>query len=233
MWSSSSTKEGCPNATYLGRYVVLLRGGLTGRRLLTHELGHNLGLAHSNVLLCERADETWLAPMIGDGSSCASFAQGDVLDTMGLSVNGSAGQYNAVQQQQLGWLGGGRLKVAPTGRTTYTLQPLETVGTGLQAIKATAKGGREYWLEFRQAKGADSYLSMPVLKPVTTGVTVHTPAGTTPGYRGSWLLDMSADKGGFSPIRSGKRWTDPTGKLTVEVGSLSSSGVKVRVTVRS
>ena len=49
-------------------------------RVLAHELGHNLGLAHAGGLLCSSAEAP--APM-GDSCSAASFEYQDPFDAMG------------------------------------------------------------------------------------------------------------------------------------------------------
>jgi hypothetical protein len=103
--------------------------------VLTHELGHNLGLDHANSLICA-ADKR----RITQGGRCSGQEYGDVWDSMGISTR----PYSVGVLKRLGWAG--RTATA-TGSGTWTLRDAEDSGKGLQGLRVKVSGKASYWLE--------------------------------------------------------------------------------------
>lgn len=124
----------------------------------THEMGHNLGLNHSQLLQCNQNG----VPTSTTGH-CTTIEYGDPYDVMaGIYAPGS---FSAMRLQQLHWLDG---KVAHVKyQKTVRLAPLETAG-GTKAIAVKGKGKRTYWIEYRTLNGVDA-----ALDPAQTGVLIH------------------------------------------------------------
>jgi hypothetical protein len=201
-------------------------------KVLSHELGHNFGLYHSHALDCATAVL---------GTSCTVLEYGERMDTMG---NVAAGHLNAFQKKWLGWLDYGTSPAITTVQANgvYTLEPLETAGTGpksLAILKSTdATTGQQTWyyVEYRQAFGFDSFLATNT--NVLNGVMVHT--GSPPNGDSSYLLDMTP----ASASQNWSDWSDPTlvvgrsfedleAAVTIAPVSVSSTGAAVSVSFAS
>ena len=76
--------------------VTWIREKTTYRDVLTHELGHNLGLDHANSLICRWASS---ASPRAPGASAQEY--GDLWDAMGISSR----PYSVAVLQRLGWAG--------------------------------------------------------------------------------------------------------------------------------
>src|SRR5262249_22970697 len=160
-----------------------------------HELGHNLGLYHSNSISCR--------PLVL-GPNCTTQEYGDTTDTMG----GGGGHYNAFQKQRLGWLG---FEASPPitrvqNSGAYTIDAYETPGIAPKALKiprGSAADQAFFFVELRTNSGFDTSLSR-------TGVFVH--LGSDANANSSYLLDMTPDTYSNEQDQSldvGKSFTDP------------------------
>ncbi len=174
-WSGMGTVGGNPSESWInGKFELDTIG---------HELGHNFGLQHSHALEC---GATTL------GTDCVSYEYGDHLDIMGNYV---AGHLNAFQKAQLGWLGYGSSPTITTVETSgeYSLAPYELGNNGPKALKVLkntdpATGVQTwYYLEYRQALGADAFLAGNT--NILNGIVFHT--GTDSDPRSSYQLDMT------------------------------------------
>ena len=153
----------CPAGTdeaELGGNGVVLRGQLVN---LVHELGHNLGLGHADLLRC--ADDAGRPVPLSP--RCTEQEYGDAYNAMGVLEN----QFAAPHKARLGWLDG---QVADVDRSgTHVLAPYERPGTGTAAVRVQT-GLRTYWLEARRPVGVDRGLPAGV----TAGALLHVDDGS-------------------------------------------------------
>jgi hypothetical protein len=219
-WSGSGSVGGSPSEAWInGRFTLDTIG---------HELGHNFGLHHSRALECGNSTL---------GEDCISYEYGDHLDIMG---NFRAGHLNAFQKAQLGWLGFDSSPPITTADTagTYSLEPFETAGIGPKALKVF-KGldpttGTESWfyLEYRQALGADAFLAGNY--NILNGVVVH--SGTDSDPRSSYQLDMTpaSNSNGYddwedAALERGQSFSDAESGSNISTVSSDAGGVTVEV----
>ena len=186
-------------------------------RVLSHEMGHNLGLYHSHSLDC------------GDvvlGGNCTLSDYGDTFDTMGASPN----HYNAFQKERLGWLNAGSSPgiTTVTNTGTYTIDPMETLG-GVKALKILQDGPSNtyYYVEFRQPIGFDA--AVAAYPNVVNGVLLHT--GSPWNGDSSLLLDMTPNTSSwYDPaLAAGTSYVDGATGITIAAVSANSTNASVMV----
>jgi MG2 domain-containing protein/alpha-galactosidase-like protein/gametolysin peptidase M11 len=196
--------------------------------VVSHELGHNLGLSHSHALDCGSA-------VIG--SSCTAIEYGDELDIMGDGPS----HFNAYQKERLGWLNYGTSPPITTVQAngTYALDPYETTGTNPKALKIlkstdpTTGAQTYYYVEYRQALGVNgvSYY-YPNASNVLNGVLVHT--GTSADANSSELLDLHPPET-FPWVQPGldvgETFFDPAAGVGLAIESATGTGALVAVTL--
>ncbi len=200
----------------------------TIREIITHELGHGLGLPHANFLDC---GSTIIANPI---SSCSSIEYGDYYDTMG-SIEG---HFNAVYKEQLGWLAPSNVsRVMTTGTNTYSLAPLELASSQLQALKLPQSISMDtsstlrtwYVLDYRRLIGFDAVFSYLAPFGIFDGPFLHL------GFEdGLPSLVLDATPGDFSTITvlpMGAPYADPIANLTITPTAQDNNGLTVQVTL--
>ena len=138
--------------------VIMPRPSAFTNNVVTHELGHVLGLLHANSLKCSngRAD----VALAGNGNwadgACTSREYGDTSDLMGYA------QYNLPTINSYFWDSGafGRgdeiLNAGTPGQAkTYTLRPWAGSASN-RAVKFRDSSGETYYLELRLPVGYDA-----------------------------------------------------------------------------
>ena len=191
------------------------------RGVIAHELGHNLGLGHANVLHCQ--DSTGAPKVLSN--TCTENEYADPYEVMGLSGR----QLSAVARQLIGVLASGQQRVVTTNQT-LTLESASVVGSGIKSIEIPRPGTQDSWfVEMRSASGYDSFSSS---YNVTQGVLIRKRTEDPTWMTDTQLIDATpatttSTDAAFLP---GMSFADPTGKITISVISRSGNTASVKVT---
>jgi M6 family metalloprotease-like protein len=185
--------------------------------LFAHELGHNLGLSHANLLTCDGVSLT--ASL--DNGTCPYLEYGDFYDDMGISDM----HFNGTHKDYLGWFNPGNTKVI-TSSGTYTIEPLATNTNNLKVLKIPRGNSNYLYVEYRQPIGFDANKT-PSTKFIYGGM-VHI------GSSKSWLIDPTLPiEKDSATLRIGDSITDPaTGTKITATGSTATT-FTVTVTIPS
>lgn len=187
--------------------------------VISHELGHNLGVYHSHALAC---GGTTLGVI---GVDCASVEYGDELDVMGAPATPL--HFNAAQKGWLGWLDYGDSPPITTVQASgvYTLDPYESAGDRPKALRVATPSGDWYYVEYRQAVGFDAPID--AANPgVTNGVVLHT--ASRGNGNGIYLLLATPFDWTNPALGVGEVFTDPAAGITIAlVWANNTAGVSV------
>ncbi|MEK7622062.1 MAG: zinc-dependent metalloprotease family protein [Patescibacteria group bacterium] len=207
-----STKDGESVISYLALNGIDKINGGTG----SHELGHNFGLNHANLLKCENSVIT---------GECVSKAYGDLFDNMGWAVG--RGHFNAYHKETIGWLNASNiLETSNTG--VYAISPIETKSSDIMALKIPTPQQFFYYLEFRRPLGYDLVNYDVYGNDVYNGVFMHINLYDNGGD--TQLLDTSIDTGGQDVVlRPGEVFYDPHNNLTITTVSVTDENAKVMI----
>lgn len=214
-----------------GEHRVFVNGaaGFT-EQMISHEIGHQLGLQHSDGLDCD---------VSALGNTCIQRGYTDTADTMG-----GHGHFNAFQKERLGWLNAAGAPPITTVNASgrYAIERYETPGTGAKALKILKSvdpvSGQKTWyyLEYRQPLGFDAGLAG--LGNLTTGVQVRTGTLTAGGIGTSLLLDMTASSNATiaydiwdGALGVGRTYNDAAAGVSFTVVSADANGAIVDVSV--
>ncbi len=180
--------------------------------VLSHELGHALGLLHANGWDC--VEETLY-------SDCYHLEYGNYFDTMGgvsLSLD-----FNVFFKELLGWIPASRiLSISQSG--IYSIGSLEEAdGVAGAKINVRTSSGTvtPYYLEHRRAIGFDSNLDNPTLLKNSGGLFIN--AINTDAYPMTRLLDLHStsedwynDLSEQATLNSGEVFKDENQGVTID-----------------
>ena len=136
----------------LDRSGLVWVNGIPMASVLAHELGHNLGLDHSNTLSCQVAGVRVTDAPAG---SCTAHEYMDVTDVMGISHN-AIGVMNPVHLARLGLLADASvIDITPDTVGEFTLP---AYASPERRILRWRDGSETYYVIFRSATGRDTWL---------------------------------------------------------------------------
>lgn len=196
--------------------------------VMTHELGHALGLGHTNYMNCPN-------PGDGDWASCENIEYAGAVDLMS-NIETSA-PLNLYHMWRLGRMDSDSIQsVQASG--TYVLNPIGSA-SGLRGL-FIHDGPAVYWIEYRLAQGS--------MKPglmVYRSDTPNTSKATSspnPEYTGhyigdssgdAWMLNLNNYEYAAVPTGSPSAWTftNYTGNISLTAAEASGQAI-VSVTVK-
>ncbi len=190
-----------------------------GVKLSTHEGGHNLTLHHAS-------SRDFGSEALGPLSAAGTRSEyGDVFSAMG---SWNLGHYPAPHKLRLNWLDAGTNILTVENNGSFSVQPIETIPAGVQALKVRRGTGNDAWLwiEYRQPIGLyDSTLSTQPF----SGALIHYEDSTT-GTR-THLLDFTPETSSWRDpaLLVGKAWTDPYSNVSISIESASATALGVAV----
>ena len=234
--SSSRSAPSCPFAgiAEIGGHHVWINGDYSVR-VLAHELGHNLGLAHAGGLACTDAGVP--APM-GDSCTADGFEYLDPFDAMGSGDIGSGQslvrQMSMEHKLALHLLPTSAVKVIGTSGT-YRIAPMETLTGTPELLRIPKFGGGNYFVEYRQPIGFFDSQGPPFANgvlirtesPEVASNPVHPNADTA-------LIDMhpeTAEDWTDAAMDPGQVFTDRLRGITIRNVGQDASGVTLAITV--
>ena len=207
----------------------------SNRSLYAHELGHNLGLNHSNALHCDTADAvptsardgqtTWPSPR------CLGEDYGDLLDVMGFSgEHYGEGSLNGVHLDRMGLSASSVAAVTTNSTTRVQLVPLSSTGPGTRTVVVAEPGGGRYYAEYRTASGPDAVAGRLAERP-QLGLRV---LREDPSRRnGSYVLDPTPTGPRYdyaTALPLGKTFRSVSGAVSFTLTAASSTGATLTVT---
>jgi hypothetical protein len=192
--------------------------------IYAHELGHNLGMDHSDTLNCgSKAIDVY--------SNCSVTEYGDKYDTIGYGYTYYP-QDNGPHKYLLGYFAPSNV-INITQSGTYTINTLETNTSSPQIIRIPKSTGDYYYIDYRSNQGFDKMLPSSVINGATlyiggSSVVVSGAIGKT------YLLDTTpGDTSGFAnaSFTDGVTFSDPASNLTIQqVSHVVGSSVTLNIT---
>jgi hypothetical protein len=222
--------------------------------IIAHELGHNLGLYHSDLLNCPTGNRD-VAVNVPLAARCGIEEYGDIMDVMswsnrGLNESIVMGSLSSPQAVTVGF-NRGLKKAASSGSTQVTLSPV-TATSGTRALSVVDPVSKEtYWVELRSDSGVDQNLgglgyqiSATQSLPAETdyfsyGVRIlkiisgQTAASLKPLNGGTVVVPNTAseDSARATVFSAGQTFTSMSGHVRVAVNAVSSTSASVTVGV--
>lgn len=195
--------------------------------VVSHELGHNFGTGHASSYRCTAGGVN-----VAISDTCTFSEYGDPFDVMGNS-GGKKHLNNFHKGRALWYDPGNTLTVTSSG--TYTINPVEKVTTGVQALRipkefnTSGSPSRYYYVEYRQPFGFDNFSGSD---PVVNGVSIRIGPNYNV-YENTFLIDNTPSTSTYSdaPLAVNQTFTDSANQISIKTKSVSSSNATVEVVV--
>ena len=199
--------------------------GAFSLRVVSHELSHNLGVAHASSLRCMDGPTP-----VALSSTCTFSEYGDPFSVMG----GAANYHNQTEQVgEMGWLAPGEVVTATPGGS-YELAPLLGGDPARPKLIRVARGdGTWLYIEIRAPAGV-YFDDFAPGSPAVSGVTIRmTPdnAAPTGSPVNSRLIDANPATSTFAdaPLPVGGTMTDLVSHVTITTVAIDGDGAVVAI----
>lgn len=153
VFTNGRPAAGYAGLAYVGGIGIHIANGYYGQSVLTHELGHNLGLPHAHRW--DTSDNS----IIGDGTN---VEYGNNYDPMG--SGGDSMHYVAGHKAYLDWIPAAECSRI-TAAGTYRLHVCDESrnANGFRGLRLSRSGSQDYWLDYRQNIGGTEFDSGLIL----------------------------------------------------------------------